>query len=125
MRPMTDRWPDLPEPDAQIWVRRDAFSPWVMDLPVTPDVDGLWQNKRLPDHVAPLDEVTWLADDGVRVLNAEITLLFKARIDRTKDRRDLARALPLLGDAQRIWLRDAVRRLWPEHPWLAQMEDGP
>src|SRR5690349_24307553 len=23
MRPMTDRWPDLPEPDCQIWVRRD------------------------------------------------------------------------------------------------------
>ena len=42
-------------------------------------MDGLWQNKRLPDHVAPLDEVTWVTDEGVRVLNPEIVLLFKAR----------------------------------------------
>lgn len=123
--PMTDQRPDLPAPDAQIWVRRDAFSPWVMDVPVTPDVDGLWQNKRLPDHVAPLDEVTWVTDDGVRVLNPEITLLFKARIDRTKDRRDLARTLPLLGDHQRTWLSDGVRHLWPEHAWLPQLEGSP
>jgi hypothetical protein len=126
---MIDRWPDLPEPDAQIWVRRDGFSPWVMDLPVTPDVGGLWQNKRLPDHVAPLDEVTWVTDEGVRVLNPEITLLFKARLDRTKDRRDLARTLPLLSEGRLSWLRDAVIRLWPEHAWLPQLgtahEAGP
>ena len=78
IRPMTERWPDLPEPDCQIWLRKDWSSPWVMDLPVTPDVDGLWQNKRLPDHVAPLDEVTWVTDEGVRVLDPEIVLLFKS-----------------------------------------------
>jgi hypothetical protein len=122
--PMTDQFPDLPTPDAQIWVRRDATSPWVMDVPVTPDVDGQWQNKRDPDHVVPLDEVTWLTDDGVRVLNPEIVLLFKARLDRTKDRRDLARALPLLTASQRTWLRDGVRRESSEHPWLARLDAG-
>jgi hypothetical protein len=121
--PMTDRHPDLPTPDAQIWVRRNASSPWVMDVPVTPDVHGLWQNKRMPDHVAPLDDVTWVTDDGVRVIAPEIALLFKARIDRTKDRRDLARALPLLGRDQRAWLRDRVGGLWPEHPWLADLAE--
>ena len=121
--PMTHERPDLPAPDAQIWVRRNASSPWVMDVPVTPDVDGLWRNKRLPDHVAPLEEVTWVTDDGVRVLAPEITLLFKARLDRTKDRRDLARALPLLSGEQRVWLRTGVRRLWPEHPWLPDLAD--
>ncbi len=119
--PMTDRHPDLPHPEAQIWVRRNAASPWVMDLPVTPDVDGLWQNKRLPEHVAPLEDVTWVTDEGVRVLDPEIALLFKARIDRTKDRRDLARALPLLSEEQRTWLRDHIRGLWPDHPWLAEV----
>ena len=121
--PMTDDRPDLPARDAQIWVRRNALSPWVMDVPVTPDVDGRWQNKRLPDHVAPLDDVTWVTDDGVRVLAPEIALLFKARLDRTKDRRDLARALPLLGDDQRAWLRAGVRWLWPEHQWLPDLAD--
>jgi hypothetical protein len=120
--PMTDQYPDLPAPDAQIWVRREATSPWVMDVPVTPDVDGLWQNKKQLEHVAPLDDVTWLTGDGVRVLNPEIVLLFKARLDRTKDRRDLTRTLPLLTSEQRAWLHDGVRRLWPEHPWLPQLE---
>jgi hypothetical protein len=123
--PMTTQHPDLPAPDAQIWVRREATSPWVMDVPVTPDVDGLWQNKRLPDHVVPVDDVTWLTDDGLRVLDPEIVLLFKARLDRTKDRRDLGHALPLLSGEQRTWLRDGVRRLWPEHPWLVRLDADP
>ena len=118
MRPMTRQHPDLPEPDAQIWVRRDATSPWVMDVPVTPDDGGRWPNKRLPEHVAPLDEVTWLTGDRVRVLNPEIVLLFKARLDRSKDRRDLARALPQMSGVQRAWLREAVARVHPGHAWL-------
>jgi len=125
LRPMSDRYPDLPTPDSQIWVRRDARSPWVMDVPVTPDVDGRWQNKRLPDHVAPLDEVTWVTDDGVRVLDPEIVLLFKSTLGRTKDHRDFARALPLLDDGQRDRLDRAVRRLSPEHPWLTELRRDP
>ncbi|MFZ2015954.1 MAG: hypothetical protein WAV00_19230 [Nocardioides sp.] len=121
IRPMTERWPDLPEPDCQIWVRRDWSSPWVMDMPLTPDVDGLWQNKRLPDHVVPLDEATWVTDDGVRVLNPEIVLLFKATNGRPKDRRDFDRARPLLDDAQRDWLRGAIETWDPEHAWLADL----
>ena len=121
IRPMTERWPDLPEPDCQIWVRRDWASPWVMDLPVTPDVDGLWQNKRLPDHVVPLEEATWVTDDGIRVLNPEIVLLFKSTNGRPKDRRDFDRSLPLLDEDQRDWLRDAIATLDPEHAWLADL----
>jgi hypothetical protein len=122
MRPMIDHYPDLPEPDCQIWVRRDATSPWVMDMPVTPDVEGRWQNKRMPEHVVPLEEATWMADGGVRALRPEIALLFKARGNRAKDRRDLDRALPLLDAQQTAWLRDAVRRLDAAHPWLALLD---
>jgi hypothetical protein len=118
LRPLTDRWPDLPAPDCQLWVRRNAASPWVMDMPLSPDVDGLWQSKRLADHVAPLGEVTWVTDDGVRVANPEIVLLHKAAPDRPKDRRDLARALPLLGDDQRTWLRESIASLYAGHAWL-------
>ena len=117
-RPLSDRWPDPPEPDCQIWVRRDARSPWRLDLPVTPDVDGRWQNKRFPDHVLDLDDATWVTKDGVRALNPEIVLLFKARLDRVKDRRDRDRTLPLLDDEQRAWLKESVERLLPGHAWL-------
>ena len=94
---------------SQIWIRASAQDPWVVDLPITPDRDGLWTNKFLADHVVPVDDATWVADDGVRYLNPEIVLFFKARHRRPKDERDLDRTWPLLDAGQRAWLRDAVR----------------
>ena len=119
LRPLIDRWPNLIAPDSQVWVRRDRESSWVMDMPLTPDRDGMWTNKRLPDDDArPVDDVTWVADDGIRYLSPEITLLFKAKLDRPKDRLDRDRTWSLLDGRQRSWLRDAVRRMEPDHAWL-------
>ena len=119
LRPLDDKFPEPHTPDSQIWVRRSAQDPWVIDLPITPDRDGLWTNKRMPDHVAPLEDATWVADDGIRYLNPEIGLLFKAVQGRRKDHRDLDRCLPLLSADARAWLRDSVARLYPDHAWLA------
>ncbi len=121
LRPLTDRRPDLPEPDCQIWVRRDSTSPWRLDLPVTPDVEGRWRNKKFPEHVLDVEDATWVGRNGVRALNPEIVLLFKARLDRLKDRRDRDRALPLLNDRQRVWLRESIDKLFPGHAWLEHL----
>jgi hypothetical protein len=121
LRPLTDEQPELGAPDGQIWVRRDAASPWVLDLPVTPDRDGRWTSKRMPDDVRDLDEATWVAADGVRYLRPEITLLFKARLDRTKDRHDRDVTWPLLDAGARAWLVESLRGLDPEHGWLADL----
>lgn len=102
---------------AQIWARKDAQSPWVLDVPPTPSVGGRWQSKRDAGHVADLDEVTWVDPAGVRWLNPEIVLLFKAAQDREMDRFDLDRTWPKLTDEKRQWLRDALRRFDREHPW--------
>ena len=119
LRPLSDHFPEVLDVESQIWVRRSAQDPWVIDLPITPDRDGLWTNKRIPDHVAPLEDVTWVADDGIRYLNPEIALLYKAALGRRKDDRDLDRCLPLLSADAHAWLRDSVARLYPDHAWLA------
>jgi hypothetical protein len=121
LRPFNDRHPEVLDVQSQVWVRRSAADPWVIDLPVTPDRDGLWTSKRDPDHVAPLDDVTWVSDDGIRYLRPEITLLYKAVLHRPKDDRDLAVTWPLLGAEQQAWLRDAVRRSYPGHAWVELM----
>ncbi len=121
LRPLDDRHPEPLDVASQIWVRAAATAPWVIDLPLTPDRDGLWTNKRLPDHVAPVEEVTWVAPDGIRYLAPEIVLLYKASQRRPKDARDLERTWPLLDAEARAWLRDGVRRLYPEHPWLDRL----
>ena len=62
-----------------------------------------------------------MAGDGIRYVNPEIALLYKARLERAKDRRDLERTWPLLNEGQRAWLRDAVRRMNAEHAWLPDL----
>jgi hypothetical protein len=89
----------------------------LLDAIPTPSVDGKWVSKRDKEHVADLHEVTWVGAGGVRFLNPEIVSLFKAAGSRAKDRFDLDHAWPLLAESQRRWLRDRLRRLYPEHPW--------
>jgi hypothetical protein len=117
LRPLDD---ELPEPHAdaeQVWMREHARSPWVADILLNPDRDGLWVDKRRPEHVAPLADVTWVRD-GVRYLAPEIALFFKARHRRPKDEADLAAAWPLLSEEQRSWLLEAIAATLPDHPWL-------
>ncbi len=121
LRPFNDRHPEVLDVHSQVWVRRSAADPWVIDLPITPDRDGLWTSKRDPDHVAPLDDVTWVSHDGIRYLRPEITLLYKAALHRPKDDRDLAVTWPMLGAEQQAWLRDAVGRLYAGHAWVERM----
>ena len=121
LRPFDDRNPEVLDVGSQVWIRRSASEPWVVDMVPTPDRDGLWTSKRDPEIVAPLEDVTWVADSGVRYQRPEVTLHYKAVLHRPKDDRDFALTWPLLDPAARAWLVDVVRRLYPEHPWLELM----
>jgi hypothetical protein len=123
LRPIDDAHPELFHPQSQIWMREDARSPWRVDcLLDLRDDRGRWISKRDPDHVADLEEVTWVAGDGIRYLRPEIQLFFKAKQDRVKDGVDLDNAWPLLDAGQRSWLRGALARHLPEHPWRGRLD---
>lgn len=124
LRPLNEQYPEPHEEASQLWLREHALAPWLMDCLLNPDVDGRWQSRRDPDHVAPLDEVTWVHDDGVRYLNPEIALLFKARLHRPKDQADLEAAWPRLEPCRQRWLAESVRRLHPDHPWNRCLTGG-
>ncbi|WP_341927707.1 hypothetical protein [Nocardioides psychrotolerans] len=120
LRPYRVGGPDV-DREGQLWVRRDAGAPWVLDVPLTPDTDGCWTNKRWHDHVAPVEDVTWVGDDGVPYLRPEVTIMMKARLDRPKDRADLEACWPLLGSAEQEWVRDTIALAHPGHPWLERL----
>lgn len=122
LRPLGGRWTTVDEPDSQLWVRADAVSPWVLDVPLTPDADGRWTHRRVPGLVAEVEAVTSVADDGIRYLDPELVLLYKARSARPKDDLDLEATLPVLTPERRDLLRDWLRDLDPDHRWLERLE---
>ncbi len=84
---------------------------------MNPDRDGRWVFRRDPSLDFALDEITWVAADGIRYLNPEVALAYKAKQARPKDEADLASALPALSGEQRRWLADMIDHLHPGHPW--------
>lgn len=76
---------------------------------------------RDPTVVEDLDQVTWVAGDGLTYQRPEITLGFKAALARPKDDADLDAVLPRLGAEPRRWLADTVAGLHPGHPWLDRL----
>lgn len=121
LHPLGDRWTTVDEPRSQLWVRADAASPWVLDVPLTPGRDRMWTNKIIPDHVAPIEDVTWVADDGIRYLLPEIVLAYKARLRRQKDEPDFEATLPVLTPARRNWLRQTLLQVVPDHHWIDRL----
>jgi hypothetical protein len=120
-----ERHPEPLDPLSQIWVREHAQAPWVVDCPLNPSADGRWQSKRDDTHVADLEEVTWVADDGVRYLNPEVVLHFKALQARVKDGIDFDNTWPLLTAQKRAWLREAIHRTYgADHVWNDRLLPG-
>ncbi len=100
----------------QLWVRRDADSPWILDLALTPTEGEDWLFKR--DHSLrwPLNEIGQTVD-GVSYLRPCLVFLYKARQQRPKDETDFVSALPHLPDDDREWLARALDKTHPGHPW--------
>jgi hypothetical protein len=122
-RVIDDRHPEPLDPQSQIWIRRNATSPWRVDFILNPSEDGRWVSRRDPSHVADLDDVTWVDTDGVRYLRPEIVLHHKARQGRPKDEWDRDQALPRLARDERVWLARAVARTYPGHPWQRVLDE--
>jgi hypothetical protein len=122
LRPLNDTHPTLHEGARQVWVRENAQSPWLLDLLATDDAAGRWVSARDPSFTAALDEVTWVAANGVRFLDADIVLAYKAKLGRPKDDEDFHATWPLLSERAQDRLRAFLAEHHPDHPWLATID---
>ena len=66
----------------------------------------------------------WIWPAGIRYLNPELVLFFKARLQRPKDQVDLTNCLPRLSYEQLTWLLGAVREAYPDNPWIARLDEA-
>jgi hypothetical protein len=112
----------MPRHHEQLWLRRDAHSPWLMDLMLTPVRGSTWLYKRDRRVSRPLKEVVQSGPGGLPFQRAEITLLYKARRRARKDELDFAAVVPTLSAADRAWLHRAIAMTEPaDHPWLDRL----
>jgi hypothetical protein len=118
LRPLLPEEPMRAERE-QLWVRRDAYSPWVMDVLLTPRDGPDWVYKRDDRVRLPLADVTRCGPDGVPYQRPEIGLLLKAKHAREKDEADLAAWWPLLDEPARAWFLEVLALTEPGHPWLS------
>jgi hypothetical protein len=112
----------VPVDHGQLWLRRDAYSPWLLDVMLTPVTGATWFYKRDQRVSRPLESVIRVGADGISYQRPEITLLFKARRRSEKDESDFAAVAPLLEASDRDWLRNAISLTEPaRHPWLERL----
>ncbi|HET7460147.1 MAG TPA: hypothetical protein VFJ82_02820 [Longimicrobium sp.] len=76
-----------------------------------------WVYRRDPAVRLPLAQAVRESGLGVWVLAPEIVLLYKSKAPRPADEHDFQVARPLLDVEARAWLRAALRRAAPDHPW--------
>jgi hypothetical protein len=110
----------MPEWADQVWLREHALAPWRVDVVLNPDRDGRWVSRRERSFAAPLEDITF-ERAGIRYLNPEIALAFKAKAARPKDVADFEVALPLMSARARQFLSDYLSRMHPEHPWRERL----
>ncbi|CAI6080600.1 ATP-grasp domain-containing protein [Cohnella sp. JJ-181] len=116
---------DVLTSETDIWVRRDAGSPWAFQLMLIDVAHGEWIYRRERSVRRPAAEMYLRGADGVPYLRPEIQLLYKggSAAIRDKDRRDFEALLPRMNGVERTWLRQALEAQFPEgHPWLAALK---
>jgi hypothetical protein len=92
------------------------------------DDDGAeWMYRRDPGVRCPRADVIVPSAAGVPVLCPAVVLLYKSKAPRATDEDDFRRLLPALPARQRRWLRAALARAHPDHPWEARLmlDDDP
>jgi len=108
----------------QTWGWSDAVGAYVVDVFRDPHEGDVWQCRRDPTIRRPFDELVRRSADGIPYLAPEVVMLFKAKHRRDKDEQDWALVRPRLDARAHAWLRAALSRVHPGHPWLAQLDDG-
>lgn len=112
------RGAEPPPEKHQNWVREGEH--WRMDVMLEPGDADIWVFRRDEAITAPRAQMIG-SRDAVPYLQPEGALLYKAKAVRPKDEADFALAAPAMDADARAWLREALERAHPDHPWIAKL----
>ena len=106
----------------QTWGLDPAARAWRIDVLREPSAGGTWICRRDETIRMPFTRLVERTADEIPFVRPEVVLLFKAKHAREKDEEDFDVVLPRLDRERRSWLRDALHRVHPGHPWLARLD---
>lgn len=106
----------------QVHARRGEHE--FLDFVITLRDGDSWVYRRMEEIRLPIEQAIHVSQ-GSPHLAPEIMLLFKSATSskdpRSKDQSDFERVLPKLPSERRVWLREALGRWKPGHPWLERL----
>lgn len=105
-----------------IWCRAGAGEPWRFELLLDSSDGDDWVFRRDPAVRVPIAELVRHGADGCPYLRPDVQLLYKAKHQRPRDDADFTAVVPLLDRESRGWLRRALTRVDPNHPWLERLQ---
>ncbi|WP_414053481.1 nucleotidyltransferase domain-containing protein [Macrococcus equi] len=88
-----------------LWISKDKFSPFFLEIMLFESKDGDWIYKRNRDIRRPIDSFYFISNE-IKVIEPEIQLLYKMNSNnvRNKDLLDYENVYSKLSEEQRIWL---------------------
>lgn len=80
-----------------------------------------WLFRRDNRIKKPLSEIINFSKSGILYLRPEIVLLYKAKLNDSKDTHDFNEAISIMDANQKKWLKDALNIHLPNHNWLKKL----
>lgn len=77
-----------------------------------------WIFRRNQEITYPLAKLGSISEDGTPYLSPEVVLLYKSKNPSLLDEADFYRVFKALDNDSRKWLRQAIKTIHPDHPWL-------
>jgi hypothetical protein len=112
---------ETPPEKHQNWVLDVDAQAWRVDVMLEPGDATTWRCRRHDDIAVARSTMIGRTADGIPYLRPTGALLYKAKAVRPKDEADFATCLPLLSDAERAWLADAIEVAHHGHRWVERV----
>ena len=103
-----------------VWCRNGAHEPPFFEVLLN-EIDGeLFRFRRDPALTLPRARMSFVSETGLPVLAPEIVLLYKSSSP-GEHAEDFRHAAPALAAESRAWLKGALERVAPRHPWAGEL----
>lgn len=104
-----------------LWCRPVGTREWAMEFMFDDGDEESWIYRRDSSIRSSWRTAIRRSPQGIPYLAPEIQLLFKSQAMRPEDSADFAVTAPRLEPRARAWLKDALSKSNPYHPWLRDL----